>query len=128
MTWGLTAEEGRDADLFYVCEGRKEFDQNTRIHDIARAIGKKVILGELDGIYVEFKLTYNNYGDIFYLSPTSQYMVNNACACMFLWLTVDHQVDYSDIGQRSKYNLEPSGHPWAALVLFDAVLVGNSYS
>lgn len=57
----------------------------------------------------------------------------NAC---YIDISVDHQFDYLDIVKRSKYNLEPVGHPWAALVLFDAVMVrvriggcyqGNSY-
>lgn len=45
VAWHLSQVAGRDADIFYVCEGKEEFDKNTRMHDIAREIGKDVLLG-----------------------------------------------------------------------------------
>ena len=46
VAWHLAEEAGKDVDIFYVCEGRDGYDKNTRIHDIAKEIGKDIHLGK----------------------------------------------------------------------------------
>jgi hypothetical protein len=45
VAWHLSEEAGHPADIFHVCEGREKFEKDTRMHNIAKKIGKDINLG-----------------------------------------------------------------------------------
>lgn len=91
----------KDVTLFYVCDGFQEYASSQRLHRIIEQTQTSCLV-----IKHDFSELYEN--------PDSSVPESLRC----------QRADYgnSKKGKMRRY-LKPCGHPWAALVYFDALLV-----
>ena len=102
MVWHMVHEQmQKDVTLFYVCDGFQEYAQSQRLHRIVEETASSCLV-----IKHDFSELYEN--------PDSSVPEGLRC-------------QRSDLGKtktgKMRTYLKPCGHPWAALVYFDALLV-----
>lgn len=101
VVWQMAASAGKQVHLFYASDGDEELLKNWRLHTI---------------------------GSIANNSSKNPYNIGQWCGdfefsdALTLYLAV-HHFDYNCLVRIGRSSLTPCGHPWAALVLFDSVLV-----
>lgn len=97
-------EMQKDVTLFYVCDGFHEYTQSQRLHRIVdqTKTGCLVIKHDFSELYEH---------------PDSTVPESLRC----------QRSNNQDIGRKGQMRgyLKPCGHPWAALVYFDALLVSE---